>query len=449
MKSKVYHCNLFAKLLTGMPVTRRRFLSAATAGALAAPLATAASRPALVVWIFAEQFRPDYLDQLWSAFEPGGFRRMVDGGTFFPNCQLASSSYTASGLATLITGAPPSLHGIVADRWLDADLKPVDARSTHFRTGTLFESVARDPRNRVFICGSGPGVSLLSGLPGVRTSTFAAASPAKWIGAQWTAANAAPGAKPLRAIDSDAVYAASPFSLANDFTSLRETILRERCGAGPGLDLIALSLGSLGALGLETGASSPLMRDLVMHCDKQVSALLDLLDDRPGRANYSVVFTAAHGLDDAGPDDPLINTAAITALPHVRAWLPPFVYLEKPDRTWAEQVRATMFYASGGASSWRGDWLERASNSFCDPRSGDVMLGFVPHARETAGVIASGSLYNYDTRIPLLFYGAPFRSATIDDEIRAADVAPTLARVLGIAPPSSSTGRVLPVRAAR
>jgi arylsulfatase A-like enzyme len=42
-----------------------------------------------------------------------------------------------------------------------------------------------------------------------------------------------------------------------------------------------------------------------------------------------------------------------------------------------------------------------------------------------------------------MFYGPQFRAGVFEDAVEAVDIAPTLARLAGTAPPSSSTGRVL------
>ena len=57
--------------------------------------------------------------------------------------------------------------------------------------------------------------------------------------------------------------------------------------------------------------------------------------------------------------------------------------------------------------------------------------------------VSYGSLYNYDVRVPLCFYGPQFRAGVYESPVESVDVAPTLARVLGVAAPSSSIGRVL------
>jgi arylsulfatase A-like enzyme len=54
-----------------------------------------------------------------------------------------------------------------------------------------------------------------------------------------------------------------------------------------------------------------------------------------------------------------------------------------------------------------------------------------------------GSPWSYDTHVPLLLYGLPFRPGVYRQAVEPVDLAPTLASLLGIAPPSHSVGRVL------
>jgi arylsulfatase A-like enzyme len=53
------------------------------------------------------------------------------------------------------------------------------------------------------------------------------------------------------------------------------------------------------------------------------------------------------------------------------------------------------------------------------------------------------SPYNYDTHIPLAFYGFPFQPGTYRTSVEPVDMAPTLASLLGINAPTHSVGRVL------
>jgi arylsulfatase A-like enzyme len=54
-----------------------------------------------------------------------------------------------------------------------------------------------------------------------------------------------------------------------------------------------------------------------------------------------------------------------------------------------------------------------------------------------------GSPHDYDTNVPVVFYGAPFRPARYTQVVRVVDIAPTLAAVLGVPPTEPLDGRVL------
>jgi arylsulfatase A-like enzyme len=74
------------------------------------------------------------------------------------------------------------------------------------------------------------------------------------------------------------------------------------------------------------------------------------------------------------------------------------------------------------------------------------MLSYQPEFVEDYGGdrgISYGSLYNYDACVPLFFYGPQFRAGVYESTVESVDVAPTLARAMGVGAPSSSTGRVL------
>jgi hypothetical protein len=486
-----------------MSYSRRRFCAGLlTSSIILRPRPViAAPRPKLLIWLIAEQFRPDYLDELWPSLSPGGFRRLIEGGSYFPNCQFDAAAFTDSGLATLLTGTWPSMHGIVADRWLGhATPEPFTASAAALQAGTLFDSSLTSGANRVYVIASGAGAAFLGGCSSTRAflsvedewktaggegpawfgSFRESNAPSKWRGASWLPASSLSSAAstPLRVLedrDFPALYNASPFALANQFALTRETILQEHLGAADGLDIVAILAGSFGALGLETGASSPLMRDMALHGDEQIASLLDLLDSRVGKASYAVAFTAAHGLDAKTPprrgvDGRAIATAVqarMTAIldggqthrNYVEAYLYPFLYLNAKslqainlDAAEARRMaaRAAMdtgkiagYYTADGECSFAGAWRERFANSFFSSRSGDVMFSYPAHEDETAEVVASGSVYNYDTRVPLVLYGPMFRARTIEETVAAIDVAPTLCRALGLGLPASTTGQVL------
>ena len=96
----------------------------------------------------------------------------------------------------------------------------------------------------------------------------------------------------------------------------------------------------------------------------------------------------------------------------------------------------------------RARWLDMFARAYYPGRSGQVM--FVP--RQGMFFVEQDPLYNfmhgspweYDTHIPLFFYGAPFvRPGRRPEPARQQDVAPTLAAIIGATPPATTTGRVL------
>ncbi|MBI9066194.1 MAG: alkaline phosphatase family protein [Salinivirgaceae bacterium] len=74
--------------------------------------------PKLIIGIVVEDMRYDYLYRFWDNFGEGGFRKLIDEGTF---CQNANYNYlltqTAPGFATIAAGCAPEVHGIVSDKW--------------------------------------------------------------------------------------------------------------------------------------------------------------------------------------------------------------------------------------------------------------------------------------------------------------------------------------------
>src|SRR5207245_8503089 len=104
------------------------------------------------------------------------------------------------------------------------------------------------------------------------------------------------------------------------------------------------------------------------------------------------------------------------------------------------------YYTADGDCSRGGEWLARFRHSFHATRSGDLMLAYLPDYVEDFGAgrgISYGSLYDYDVRVPLIFWGPQFRAGTFEAPVESVDIVPTLARALRVPRPPATTGRVL------
>ena len=86
----------------------------------AATALTAAAKPRLIVQIVVGSMRAGDLERYAANFGDGGFRRLTGGGTVYADARYdCMQTTTPVSLATLATGALPSMHGIIGLTWKD------------------------------------------------------------------------------------------------------------------------------------------------------------------------------------------------------------------------------------------------------------------------------------------------------------------------------------------
>jgi membrane-anchored protein YejM (alkaline phosphatase superfamily) len=83
-------------------------------------------------------------------------------------------------------------------------------------------------------------------------------------------------------------------------------------------------------------------------------------------------------------------------------------------------------------------------NGYNQKLSGDVLFtlesGIISYGPKGT---THGSGYNYDTHVPLLFYGNGIHPGTTYERTNVTDIAPTISALLGIAFPSGATGAII------
>ena len=89
--------------------------------------------------------------------------------------------------------------------------------------------------------------------------------------------------------------------------------------------------------------------------------------------------------------------------------------------------------------------------SFDRERSADILVALKPYWMFGGpGGTTHGSPYDYDTNVPLLFYGPPWiLPGRIDTRVYMSDVGPTRASILNVPAPVSSEGKLLPLELTR
>jgi hypothetical protein len=94
--------------------------------------AQTATKPRLVVGIMVDGLQHRHIEQLWTRFEPNGFKRLTGQGAYFSKiaCNVVSAGNTPD-IATIMTGTVPYYHGVTATSVLN-------------RTSGFYESIFFD-----------------------------------------------------------------------------------------------------------------------------------------------------------------------------------------------------------------------------------------------------------------------------------------------------------------
>ena len=90
--------------------------------------------------------------------------------------------------------------------------------------------------------------------------------------------------------------------------------------------------------------------------------------------------------------------------------------------------------------------LAQVRNTYHPSRSGDIYVVQRPYCFNfDSGPVAGmhGSPWAYDTHVPIIFVGNRIGPQTIHRPVQPADLAPTLAALLGMSPPASAQGTPL------
>ena len=87
----------------------------------------------------------------------------------------------------------------------------------------------------------------------------------------------------------------------------------------------------------------------------------------------------------------------------------------------------------------------KASNSFYGQRSPDIFIVLQSFATpaDTDTSATHGTPWNYDSQVPLIFWGSGFKPGTYTTPCQTIDLAATLAAVLGLTQPSGAQGHPL------
>jgi predicted AlkP superfamily pyrophosphatase or phosphodiesterase len=305
-------------------------------------------KPRLVLALVVDQFRYDYLLRFRADYHGGLARLLANGAVFADARYIHYPTVTAVGHSTFLSGATPSVSGIIGNNWLDREtdesVTSVSDKSTALLGGVpgakgssphrLLVSTVGDElkmagqKSRVISISIKDRSSILPAgrmadaaywfdndsnhfvtsdyymkqLPAWVARVNTERPTYKYLGADWTAIDARPGDKPFCSMKAgtEVRYCGpienTPFGneLLEEFAE--KAIEQEQLGTHEGTDILALSLSSNDYVGHESGPDSPEVRDISIRTDRLLGKLLDFINSRVGEGNTLVVFTADHGV---------------------------------------------------------------------------------------------------------------------------------------------------------
>lgn len=281
--------------------------------------------------------------------------------------------------------------------------------------------------------------------------------------------------------------------IKNDYSLLRETpfgnsfttnfairlIENEKLGKDDVTDYLSICYSATDNIGHRFGPSSKEMGDAILRLDDDIRKLLSFLNDSIGKRNVLIYFTSAHGISEIPAvlqqnRIPAGYFKQNQALQLLRSYLNAVYgegdwvkgYSERQvflNRTLIEDARLSLEdvqkkvarflvqftgvaaaypYSAFEANDFGNGNLRKIINSFSPQRSGDVIVTLNPGWVENEGdfVTNHNSPYEYDSHVPLIWYGWTINRASINRHVNMTDIAATLSSLCKIPAPNACTG---------
>ena len=490
----------------------------------------AAAQPKLIVNIIVGSMKASDIERYAINFSQEGFLRLYNGGASFTECytDFIPSSPEVS-LATIATGALPSMHGISTTRWYDRTsgnsvveyLKGANGVTTdHFIAPTLSEVVkashskaevitlAHNCSSAMTVAGKQADCYWIDSFGNWTTAPCYAKQIPDWLNAYneiglnrsyiqstWYGKNAKSSYINSRASDIVIydIYAKPKSSTKKPIENWVSKLMTTPAGNGAIFDLANKVIDRLLAdkksegykminicldvprnIAQKYGPDSVEYEDMLYCLDNEISKMMQHIDTIfPRQSDYIVTLTSDHGMGNI--DCKTFNTSQAEVI--LNAFLSAqygqgnwvlscnngAIYLNRNQiyskklsiaqvqneaATFVMQFRgiantATATAMQGGVMS--SNTARLMQNSFYPRRSGDILYCLLPDYCEIDenDVARSGSPYNHDRHIPLIYYGGGIQSGKIERKVSSSAIAVSTASLLGLTRPDCADGDMI------
>ncbi|MFP4847138.1 alkaline phosphatase PafA [Winogradskyella sp. PE311] len=277
------------------------------------------------------------------------------------------------------------------------------------------------------------------------------------------------------------ILKATPFgnSLTTDFAIA--AIKGEDLGKDAITDVLTVSYSSTDYVGHNFGVNSKEVEDTYIRLDKDLERFFKYLDSNIGEGEYTVFLTADHGAVNVPAylqsvkipagylnrdsrkekfqkflKDTYGTTDIVEKVSNNQVFLNKLklqelgLNLHEVEQALVdEQISykniAKVYTATTMNSTQFTSGIEMLlQNGFNQKRSGDVIVvDDIAHISYSRTGSTHGSGLNYDTHVPLLFFGKGIQHGETYNKTVIPDIAPTISALLGISFPNGSTGNIL------
>ena len=277
------------------------------------------------------------------------------------------------------------------------------------------------------------------------------------------------------------IIKATPYgnSLVADFAI--EAIKNEDLGQDEFTDVLTVSFSSTDYVGHNFGVNSKEVEDTYIRLDKDLERFLNFLDTNVGTNNYTLFLTADHGAIDvptylktkqipagyvnekviedklaAFLDQQFKVSGLIKKISNDQVFLDTeLIKSNRLNKAVIEEAIVneiitynTVYKAYSSKTLLTTDFTKGSAyllqNGYNQKYSGDVVFMFDPNYisyKKTGSTHGSG--FNYDTHVPLLFYGNGIKQGETFNKTEITSIAPTISALLGISFPNGSSNVVL------
>lgn len=272
------------------------------------------------------------------------------------------------------------------------------------------------------------------------------------------------------------------------FDLAEKALSAEKMGQGDGTDLLAISLSSHDMLGHRFGPNSQEIQDLTVYEDQRLAQFFSKLKKHLGSLDkVTIVLTADHGIAptveyaakakfEAGRLDYLQMYRAVNesldkkfGAPKNKEWIVASkdlnFYLNRetlkekdlPSAAVEAEVKKVLSALDGVLTVVTksevekglyppGELGQQVQRQYVPGKSGDVMLIPRPFFMEKDdNVVNHLTGFSYDRTVPLVFFGRKFKAGVYSQTAKVIDIAPTLTFSVGVLPPATNEGKVLPI----